>query len=171
MKKFLLMSVIAVLFISGCDLGSLPLNVPITVPFALTSQTNSLEQQKNFCLSQYEGLDETSKLQRITYVQSAFRIDSLSNNNLTGTLRVEVKHNGSLIFFYQIASARLADYKTTPKILDLTSEQIQAINVFFENNKDACLDVQVQVSNISSATPPHYMAGFFDLVLEAEAEI
>jgi hypothetical protein len=175
MKKYipLVLIAVSVVFYSGCEFDTLPLNVPISVPVVLTGVLNTVETSSNFCLTDYSSYTQhLDKMNKVTYIESAFRVDSVSHPNLAGNLRVELRNSsGTVLFLAEVNNIRPADYKITPYIIPLTGVQIQVINEYIANATNKCFIGSVSLTGITGGTPPYYLSGNIDMVFETEVDL
>jgi hypothetical protein len=175
MKKFILPLIIAAstIFFDGCEFDTLPINVPISIPVAMSGSVTSVDKTENFCLTSYESYTQhLEDLEKITYIESALRVDSVSNPNLSGSLSIELKSNtGQRLFLVQLNNFKPADYKVNPYILPLTGDQIILINQYVSNNQNTCFTISVTLNNLTGAASPYFISGFIDLVFEAETKL
>jgi hypothetical protein len=175
MKKYIILVFVALstVLYNGCEFDTLPINVPISIPVGLSGSQNSVENSKSFCLDEYESYSQyLEDMESITYIESAFRVDSLSSVNLTGNLKLELKtQSGQILFSKELNNIRPADYRTAPYVLPLTGDQINLINQYISNMSNKCFTASVSLTNISGGTPPYYVGGIIDMVFEAETEL
>ena len=181
MKK-MLASFIAVVILttaflfSGCDtvenLESIPLNIPITLPFKASGLV-TVSDQSTYCLEQSPTYNDfKDKIDSISFVEMVARVDSLSSNSLSGDLQVKLETASGLVLYETvILSAPLANYKTTPYRFVMQAADINAIDNFLKAIGQRCLKGTVSVTNITGGTPPHYIGVSVDILLRAKAKI
>jgi hypothetical protein len=178
MKKYNLLLIpfllLSILPLTGCD-DPIPLNIPITVNVALSGA--NLTTSRSFCLDDFESYQDISDdINSLTYLEGALRVDSISNENLTGDILVELRRsdNQSVLFAYTLSNVRPANFKNTPYIFPLSAAQIQLLNNYIasiSNGGNACFTATVAASNVTGGNPPYYIGAVIDMVFEAETEL
>jgi len=179
MKKNLVKSGISVLilsfiFFNGCDsFDSLPINIPLSVQVIVTGNSNSLGETASFCLDQYENYNDIAEdINTLTYIEGALRIDSVSNVNLQGDIRIELKNSaGQTLFLVNLNNVKPSNYMINPYIFPLTVDQVQMLNQYIQNLQNKCFNAEVEVTSITGGTTPHYIRAYIDMVFEAETEL
>ncbi len=181
MKK-MIASLVAVIFIAasfmfnGCDtvenLESIPLNIPITLEFQASGNA-PITDQSSYCLEQSPTYNDfKDKIDSISFVEMVARVDSLSNNALTGDMLVKLEtQSGILLYENTILSAPLSSYKTVPFRFVMQAADIQAIDNFLKAIGQRCLKGTVTISNVSGGTAPYYIGVSVDIMLRAKAKI
>ncbi len=174
LKTAAFLFVLPFIFLSGCDtFDSLPINIPLSVPVVITGSDNSLSQINSFCLDQYESYNSiVEDINRLTYIESALRIDSVSNVNLQGNIRVEIKNAASqTLFVIVLNNVKPSNYMVNPYVFPLTVDQVQLLNQYIQNMQNRCFISDVQVTGITGGSTPHYIRAYIDMVFEAETEL
>jgi hypothetical protein len=172
MKKYLMpvMLVFSVVFFNGCDLDSLPLNVPITRDFNLSGNADAVFDSETFSLDDYEDF-VGDDINTVTYVRSAVRVLTVSDPDLTGNIVINLRNGSGFNFTATLNNVRPADYISDPYILNLTGEQVQDLNDYINSSVERIFTVSFEVTNISAATPPHTITGVFEAIFEVDTEL
>lgn len=179
MKKNLLKTaaslfILSFIFINGCDaFDSLPINIPLSVQVVITGNDNSLSETNSFCLDQYESYNDIAEdINTLTFIEGALRIDSVSNVNLQGNIRVELKNSAAqTLFVIVINNVKPSNYMVNPYVFPLTVDQVQLLNQYIQNMQNKCFISEVQVTGITGGSTPHYIRAYIDMVFEAETEL
>jgi len=174
LTNFMLIAAAGTMFLfNGCDFESLPINIPLTVPVVVTGSNNALQELKNFCLDDYDSYnDYREDIRKLTYVEGALRVDSVSSVNLTGNIRIELKNQaGQTLFFFVLNNVKPSNYIRNPYIIPVDVNQIQILNEYIANLDNKCFQVDAQITGITGGTTPHYVRLLVDLVFEAETEL
>lgn len=159
----------AFLLMSGCDMfDNLPINAPFSVPVIVDGSTNPVIKEQNFCLDQYENYQNISdQINTLTYLEGALRIDSVSSPNLVGNITVMLQTQaGQNLFSFVLNNVNPSNYKTNPYVFPLTTEQVQALNVYVGNLDNKCFNAYIRV-DVTQGQAPYYVGAYIDLVFEA----
>lgn len=174
------MLIISPLFLSGCDIiNKLPINVPITFNFQLAG--SGLSDTRIICLSESETyLDYKGDVKKLSLLRIIYRTDaedsSVVPEQIQGFFQVVVKRgdNGEELINTQVPNLKPIDYKkpNLPYELSLTAEEIASVNQFLNLNltNTPCFEATVTLLNITGGSPPYYLNGHVDVLIEAEVE-
>ncbi len=160
---------------TSCDkFESFPLNIPFSVTITTQGSTNPSVSSANYCLNESSTYQDYVKdIQKLTFIEAAWRTDSVKNIT-TGTVRVTVRVvGGAVLFTKTLAGTNPSAYINTPFILTLTESEIQAINDYLNKylkEPSQCLQATVEAT-VTSGTPPYYLRGIVDMVVEAETKL
>jgi hypothetical protein len=174
-KAFVVIFAVTLSFVSNsCDkFDTFPLNIPFSVTVVIQGSSNPSAAIAQYCLTESNTYqDYVEDIEKLTFIQAAWRTDSVKAP-LTGTIEVTVKVvGGATLFQKTLAGTNPADYTTTPFVLPLTAAEIQAMNDYLNSyleNPNQCLEASVEVT-VTSGTPPYYLRGIVDMVVEAETK-
>ncbi len=153
--------------------NTFPLNIPFSVNVEVEGSNNPVSSFTQYCLNQNRTFKNyAEKMKKITFIEAAWRTDSVRNIT-TGTVNVVVKIvGGDTLFQKTLNGTNPATYKNMPYILSLTAVEIQALHNYFNaylKNPNQCLEASV-AATVTNGTPPYYLKGFVDLVVEAETK-
>ncbi len=181
-KAFVVVFAVALSFISNsCDkFDTFPLNIPFSIPNVITQgSTNPTGGSSTpFCISQSSTYsDYANDIEKLTFVEAAWRTDSVKNIT-SGDVTVTLKIAGGANLFQKVLSGiNPANYKSpnAPFVLNLTPAEISALNTYLENyranpSSAPCLEASVSAF-VVSGTPPYYLKGIVDMVVEAETKL
>lgn len=180
-KAFVLVFAVTLSIVNtSCDkFDSFPLNVPFSVKVTTQGSSNpTVTNPVSYCLSQSETYsDYANEIQKLTYVEAAFRTDSVKGITLGNvTLTVEII-GGAILFQKTLTAINPASYKSpnAPFVLPLTATEITAVNAYLENYRAnpstaPCIRASLQ-ANVTTGTAPYYLGGFVDMVVEAETKL
>ena len=154
-KKLLSMvSIFAIISISGCDsinsLNTFPLNVPLSVEINVAGNFQNIAQSGDICLDQSDTYQKyKDKIKNITFLQAAFRTLSVTPSNLSGNVTLKLEDgNGNLLFNKNLGNIKPSDYINTPYILPLTSQDIANINAYISVTGNQCFNATVTVTGL-----------------------
>ena len=177
-KSFVVIFAVVLSFTStSCDeFSSFPINIPFSITVVTQGSNASISESTTYCLNQSETYqDYVDDIEGLTFVEAAWRTDTVKIP-LTGTIEVTVKIvGGATLFQKTLAGTNPADYKSpnAPYVLTLTDAEIQALNSYLNSyleNPNQCLDVSVKAT-VTAGTPPYYLRGIVDIVVEADTKI
>ena len=177
-KAFVVVFVVALSFVSNsCDeFDTLPLNIPFSVTVITQGSTNPSTSSSTYCLSQSETYqDYVDDIEKLTFIEAAWRTDSVKNisgGDIELTVRIV---GGATIFQETLTNINPADYKSpnAPFVFSLSATEIQALNDYLNaylNGSNQCLEAVVKAT-VKSGTPPYYLRGIIDMVVEAETKL
>jgi hypothetical protein len=181
-KAFVFVFSIALSFVSNScnEFDTLPLNIPFSIKVITQGNSNpTVADPVSYCLNQSSTYnDYADNIQKLTYVEAAFRTDSVKNITLGNvTVTVEVI-GGTILFQKTLTGINPASYKSpnAPFILILTANEIAAVNTYLENYRSnpestPCVRASIQANVTTPTTGPYYLGGFVDMVLEAETKL
>ena len=162
---------------NSCDeINSIELNVPVTKEITATGSNTSITESDSFCL------DETSdtyksyqdKIKSLTFLEASYRTIAISDASLKGDINVTVSDiNGNVLFSLSIPSVNLANYMkpNSPFTIQLTQNQVQAINLYLSNLNNQCFKAVLTINNISGGSAPYSVTGAVDILLKANTEV
>ncbi|NWF91037.1 MAG: hypothetical protein HXY50_16445 [Ignavibacteriaceae bacterium] len=177
-KLFVVIFAVALSFTStSCDeFSSFPINIPFSITVVTQGSNNPAISNAQYCLTESETYEDyVDDIEGLTFVQAAFRTDSVKNIT-NGTIKITLSViGGSTIFQKTLSNINPADYKSPngPFVLALTDTEIQALNTYFNQyleNPNQCLQATVEAT-VNTGTPPYYLKGIIDMVVEAETKI
>jgi hypothetical protein len=175
MKKYFILSAILIsaILIKGCEIDPLPFNIPISVPLSYTGPLTSIVISQDFCMEDFSSYSQhTEDLNKITFLESAFRVDSVSPPNLTGSLGIELKtSSGQTVFNKQIQNFTPADYTVKPYIIPIEAAEIETLNNHLLQPGRKCFTAVVSLTGITGGFLQHHISGYIDMVFEAEVEL
>ncbi len=164
----------------SCDivdsLKKYPVNIPISVAFSSSGSNTIVAEGGTHCLTNEDAYQEyEDKINSVKLVKMAYRTTSFSPSSLQGNVSVSVKNDfGVTLFTHTIPNVKPGDYINTPYELQLTNTEIQAVNTYLKNslaeNGGLCLSASLNV-NVTSGGTTNSIAGYVDIVFEAEAEL
>lgn len=167
-------------FIISCDLvdslQNYPINIPISVQFSASGNNNNVNETEYFCVDNEEAYQEyRDNINKVTFVEMAFRTISYSPSNLQGNVTISLKDAaGTILFSKTIPNAKASDYVTTPYLLVLTQTEIQAINSYLEKalqqSQSLCFTANIAIEVTQGGTT-NSITGAIDVVFEAQAEL
>ncbi len=180
--KFISLTAIFILpfFISGCDvINKLPINVPISFDFQMSG--SGLSQTRVICMSEADSyLDYQGKIKNLSLLRIIYRTNSSDNSvlpeNIQGFFRVVIKRNDNkeVLIDKQVPNLKPIDFKkpNPPYELELTAEEKAIVNLYLNQNidKDPCFEGTVTLLNITGGSPPYFLSGHVDVLIEAEVE-
>lgn len=167
-------------FFISCDLvdslKTYPVNVPISIQFSASGTSNTVNETEYFCVDNQEAYQEyKDNINKVTFVEMAFRTISYSPSNLQGNVTISLKDAaGTTLFSKTIPDAKASDYVTTPYILQLNQTEIQAVNNYLDQalqqNQSLCFTANISI-NITQGGTTNSISGALDVVFEAQAEL
>jgi len=177
-KVFVVVLAIALSFVSNsCDeFESIPINIPFSITVVTQGSTNPSTASSIYCLSQsstYE--DNVENIEKLTFIEAAWRTDSVKNIS-GGDVEITVRVVGGATLFQEtLTNINPSDYKSpnAPFVLSLSAAEIQALNDYLNaylQNPNQCLEAVVKAT-VKSGTPPYYLRGIVDMVVEAETKL
>lgn len=162
---------------TSCDkFDTLPLNIPFSVKVTIQGSDNPSQSSSTYCLVESSTYKNYVKdIKKLTFLEAAWRTDSVKNVT-AGEVKVTVRiAGGATLFQKTIAGTNPAAYLSpnAPFVLTLTETEIEALNTYFNNylqNPAQCLQATVEVT-VSDGTPPYYLRGIIDMVVEGEIKL
>lgn len=157
MKKFISASVVIFLsfLLNGCDpFEEYFINLKMDQQFQLYGIGPNIEQQIEFCLSNYDDYnDNADKIEQIKYVDAAYLTlyasEGLESDNLS--LKFYESDGTTLLFDYNLPSFVAADYTNKPLHIKLTQSEKDKINQYLKDHqKNNCFVAKLTVENVSS---------------------
>lgn len=180
--KFISLFVIFILpfLINGCDtINKLPINVPVTFNFQMSGA--GLSQTRIICMDEADSyLDYKGDIKKLSLLRIIYRTDASENSvlpeNIQGFFQVLIKRNDTkeVLIDKQVPNLRPSDYKKPhlPYELILTSDETALVNMYLNENinENPCFEATVTLLNITGGSPPYYLNGHVDVLIEAEVE-
>jgi hypothetical protein len=162
---------LGLVYISCNKINTFPLNIPFSVNVVVQGSNNPGSAFTTYCLTQNSTFENYSdKIKKFTFIEAAWRTDSVKNIT-TGTVDVTVRISGGAILFHKtLPSTNPLAYKSTPYIFTLSPTEIQSLTNYFNaylQNPNQCLEASV-IATVTSGSPPYYLSGNVDIVVEAE---
>ena len=171
---------LSLLFTTSCDivdsLSTYPVNIPYSHTFSTSGTNTSIVETETFCVNDNDTYQEYSdKVNKVTFVEVAFRVISFSPSNLEGDINVFLQDgNGVTLFSENIQGAKPGDYVNTPYVISLTDSEIQAIDSYLATALEAtgqlCFTSGLTVQ-ITAGGTTNSLQGAIDIVFEAETEL
>jgi hypothetical protein len=176
-KAFVVFFAVTLSFVStSCDeFESFPLNIPFQIEIVTQGSSNPSQSTTNYCLNQSETFEGyLGDIESIKFVEAAWRTDSVKNIT-SGDIEITVKSNGVIIFIETLNNINPKDYQSPngPFVLNLSETEITALNNYLNaylDNQNQCLEATVKAT-VDTGTPPYYLKGYIDMVVEAETNI
>ena len=169
-KACVVLFAVALSFVSNsCDkFDTLPLNVPVSFKFTATSGNPTFNSGNYNLDSSKTYNDYKDDIEKLTYVEAAYRTKSVSSASISVTLNVQVINavTSVPIINFTLNGFKPSDYISTPLILAFDQSQIEALNNYLVNNK--VFKVIITHSNMTSGQT---VEGFVDVVFEAEIKL
>jgi hypothetical protein len=169
-KACVVLFAVALPFISNsCDkFDTLPLNIPVSFKFIATSGNPTFDSGSYNLDSSKTYNDYKDDIEKLTFVEAAYRTKSVSSTSISVTLNVQVINalTSIPIINYTLNGFKPSDYISTPLILTFDQTQIQALNNYLVNNK--IFRIVVTHSNMASGQT---VEGAVDAVFEAEIKL
>lgn len=178
LRTFLVVFAAVLTFVNtNCDkFDTIPLNIPFSVTVTTQGSNNPSVSSSTYCLNESSTYQDYVKdIKKLTFIEAAWRTDTVKNI-AAGTVKVTMRIvGGPTLFETTIAGTNPAAYLSpnAPFVLKLTGTEIEALNTYFNNylqNPDQCLQATVEVT-VTNGTPPYYLRGIIDMVVEAETEL
>jgi len=177
-NKLALLSIfVGFTFLNSCDeLNNLPLNIPIRVNFSTSGSDSQLIENQSFWLSNVqEWRDNQENINSANFVSAAYWTQSASPG-LQGDINVALAdENGNLLFSINIPNYKAADNLDTPYTLELSQNQIQALDDYLStignDGNDHSFIASLTISNITGSSTPYSLTGRVEIVLEADVEL
>lgn len=180
MKKYLIkLSLVALLLLpfafSGCILdaiNTLTQNIPISQEFNISSSADTYSQSETIDLSNSTTYQKYSdKIQNISFLQTQFRAKSVTPSDLSANITLTLKdNNNNILFTYPLGTIKPADYENTPFQIELTQNQIQAINSYLSTLSNKVFVATLSITNITSSAKPYTLNGVIDIVFQMKAK-
>jgi hypothetical protein len=176
-KAFVIVIAITLSFISNsCDeFESFLLNIPFQIDIVVQGSTNPSQSVSNYCLNESETFEGyLGDIESIKFVEAAWRTDSVKNIT-SGDVEITVRSNGVIIFQETLNNINPKDYQSPngPFVLTLSDAEITAMNNYLNaylDNPNQCLEATVKAT-VDTGTPPYYLKGYIDMVVEADTKI
>lgn len=160
---------------TSCDkFDTFPLNIPFSVTIAMQGVSPTIQTTSQYCLTQSKTYqDYVEDIEKLTFIEAAWRTESSSFNNGTVELTVKIV-GGATLFQKTLAGTNPLDYKSPngPFVLTFTDSEIQALNNYLSaylQNPNQCLEVTAKAT-ANAGTPPYSLSGIFDIVVEGETK-
>jgi hypothetical protein len=173
-KKLLLLSIVIAIGFSGtsCDqFNNIFLNLPIKKEITATGNGPDIFETESLCFTDYDSYnDNIDDVEGIKYVTSAyFTITATAGLHGTGIMATLYQGDGvTPLFSITLPTAVADDYINNPLEIELTPQQIDALNAYladYETNN--CFVAELRVANVSgTAGPPYSITGQFEMVVE-----
>lgn len=160
-----------VLLVNGCDpFDDVYLTLVMDTEFSTVGAGSDIFIQANRCLSDFDDYeDNKDNLEEIRYITAAYltinSTQGLQGNNLTLTL---YEGNGTtMIFRYVIPTFIAANYVNNPLKINLTQQEIDALNLYLRNpQENKCFVATLQVSNVTASATPYSMQSKLEFLTE-----
>lgn len=151
--KFLLVLVAVISFVTfnGCDLEELPINIPMTKEFPVNG-TLPVSRTETINFADFpEYQDYEDDISSISYVDAALRTVSINRTDITADITIQVSGGGVVLFNKVISGVNPADYLTQSYPIDLTTDQITAINAYLAISSNRTFTGTVTVSGATGS--------------------
>lgn len=174
MKKLILSTVFSLIFFNGCDpFEDYSINLKMEQQFHLVGIGPNIQQQINFCLTDYNDYnDNVDKIEQIKYLDAAY-LTINSSSNLSGDnmiLKLYESDGNTLLFEYRLASFVASDYRNKPLHIQLSQTDKDNLNRYLANHKtNNCFKAILSVENVHSDNPLTLF--FLDAKIEFVAEL
>jgi hypothetical protein len=177
-KALVVVFTVTLSFVSNsCDeFDTLPINIPFSITVITQGSANPSTSDTVYCLSQSNTYqDNVSDIETLTFIQAAWRTDSVKNIS-AGDLAITVRIVGGATLFQEtLTNIDPSDYMSPnpPFVLSLSATEIQALNDYLNaylQNPNQCLEAVV-TATVKAGTPPYYLEGIVDMVVEAETKL
>lgn len=153
----------------SCDkFDTLPLNIPVSFKFLATSGSPTFDSGNYNLDSSKTYLDYKDDIEKLTYIEAAYRTKSVSSTSISVTLNVQLINalTSVPIINFTINNFKPSDYISTPLVLAFDQTQIQALNNYLVNNR--VFRLIVTHTNMPSGQT---IEGAVDAVFEAEVKL
>jgi len=136
---------------------------------------DNIKITSDFCLSEFDEYnDNIDQIEEIRYVESAyFTLEGpadLSGDNLK--LRLFESDGTTLLFEFVLPNFIAANYVTKPLILNLSEEEIAAVNNYLLNYKvDDCFKVEMSVENVKPVNQIFKIKSKVELLAEIKVKL
>jgi hypothetical protein len=156
----------------SCDsFDSFPLNIPVSVNVSVSGSGTSISASQTFCLSDISQTfsDYQDKIKTVTFLKAQYRTTSVSSSSLQGTIVITLRDtDGNVLVSISIPGVKPSDFINNPYELQLSQNEIQAINTYLNNLGSECFEATLGVDNISGGSAPYQVVGTVDFVFEAD---
>lgn len=125
--------------------------------FQLIGIGPNIEQQINFCLTDYDDYnDNVDKIAQIKYMDAAY-ITMDASQNLSGDnliLKLYQSDGSTLLFEYRLPSFVASEYRNKPLHIQLSQTDKDNLNRYLSNHKiNNCFKAILSVENVQSDNP------------------
>uniref|UniRef100_A0A7V2ZMK5 Uncharacterized protein n=1 Tax=Ignavibacterium album TaxID=591197 RepID=A0A7V2ZMK5_9BACT len=159
MKKLsLIIFVLSLMLINGCDpFEDYYINLKMDQQFQLVGIGPNIDQQINFCLTDYDDYnDNVDKIEQIKYMDAAYLTldasQNLSGDNLI--LKLYESDGSTLIFEYRLPSFVASDYENKPLHIQLSQSAKDNLNRYLsDHRRNNCFKAVLSVENVQSDNP------------------
>lgn len=157
MKKFISASVVIFfsILLNGCDpFEEYFINLKMDQQFQLYGIGPNIEQQIEFCLSNYDDYnDNANKIEQIKYLDAAYlslnASEGLRGDNLS--LKMYESDGTTLLFDFNLPSFVADEYANKPLHIELTQSEKDKINQYIQDHqKNNCFVAKLTVENVNS---------------------
>ncbi|BDQ03566.1 MAG: hypothetical protein KatS3mg036_0390 [Ignavibacterium sp.] len=157
-RLIIILTFTGLIFFNACDpFEDYFINLKMEQQFQLVGIGPNIEQQVDFCLSNYDDYnDNVDKIEQIKYLDAAYlTIDAsanLSGENMI--LRLYQSDGNTLLFEYRLPSFVAEDYKNKPLHIQLSQSDKDRLNQYLANHKrNNCFKAILSVENVQSDNP------------------
>lgn len=157
-RLIIILTFTGLIFFNACDpFEDYFINLKMEQQFQLVGIGPNIEQQVDFCLSNYDDYnDNVDKIEQIKYLDAAYlTIDAsanLSGENMI--LRLYQSDGNTLLFEYRLPSFVAEDYRNKPLRIQLSQSDKDRLNQYLANHKsNNCFKAILSVENVQSDNP------------------
>lgn len=159
MKKIsFIIIVLSFILINGCDpFEDYFINLKMDQQFQLVGVGPNIDQQINFCLTDYDDYnDNVDKIEQIKYMDAAYLTldasQNLSGDNLI--LKLYESDGNTLLFEYRLPSFVASDYRNKPLHIQLSQTDKDNLNRYLsDHRRNNCFRAVLSVENVQSDNP------------------
>lgn len=173
-NKILLITFLSLFLLNACDpFEDYFINLKMDQEFQLIGVGPNIEQQIDFCLSDYDDYNDNSdKIERIKYMDAAYitldASENLSADNLI--LKLYQADGNTLLFEYRLPSFVASDYKNKPLLIQLSQTDKDNLNNYLSNHRiNNCFKAILLAENVQSNNPLTFF--FLNARIEFVAEL
>ncbi|AFH47849.1 Hypothetical protein IALB_0137 [Ignavibacterium album JCM 16511] len=157
-RLIIILTFTGLIFFNACDpFEDYFINLKMEQQFQLVGIGPNIEQQINFCLSDYDDYnDNADKIEQIKYLDAAYLTidasENLSGDNMI--LKLYESNGSTLLFEYRLPSFVAADYRNKPLHIQLSQSDKDRLNQYLANHKiNNCFKAILSVENVQSDNP------------------
>jgi hypothetical protein len=155
---FLIVSLITLTMLSGCDtidsLDTFPINIPINIELSVAGNYTNITKSGNICLNESDTYKKyENQIKSISFLEASMRTISVTPLSLSGHVSVTLADgSGNLLFSKDLGIIKPADYISTPYVIPLTQQEINSLNTYLNTSGDKCFTTAVTVSGLPGGT-------------------